>query len=480
MSSVPTSSIFRPNFRSKYALHLDDSSERMRKKRKRDGGVAPRAQFANQASTSNAPAPNGATQASNATGAGPGLSSGLLQNVNGSEKTGQKAQAEFISKTLSSAAATGGNTSHEQVPQPSNPAETAQQEDTDMNDQPSSEDEVEGETPKETAYLKRLKAIYAKQPDKKAILEVLEGLSREAKEDRRRKKHGKRGPDSDLPWEQDDEYVCTDGPRRREKQRVALSGYIRIILGQYLKLKDKKSPLPYGPPPEVAAPTAASYYVKWDESEKSEFNATAARIVALQVFKDYPDLCGLDELHDMATCHIKYLRARYRRQTIPSYIAKEQQRLLSSSAGTRKRTLYAHRLKIINAVPALARHGRLIEALGLEGTSSDEEDRARKGVYIIKRRKQLSPGVNHLKDQLDQAYSIRFKGPGSKGNQLRKRIDTGLVSNRRLMITGLPVSCMHPAWLATLTDIQKAMYEFRDILYDYSFPEELLESPERL
>lgn len=155
-------------------------------------------------------------------------------------------------------------------------------------------------------------------------------------------------------------------------------------------------------------------------------------------------------------------------------------------------------MKIINAVPALQKHGRLIEALGVEGTSSDEEDPTRKGTFLIKRRKQLSPKVNHLKryarlsysfyklkvytyfpySQLDQAFAIRFKGPGSRGNQVPRRVDTGLLSKRKFNIHGLPASCMDPGWLMTLTDVQKEIFSFRDIEYNFSFPKELLKSPE--
>ncbi|KAG8717504.1 hypothetical protein FRC09_014168 [Ceratobasidium sp. 395] len=397
-------------------------------------------------------------------------------------QAGSSAQAESPARAGSPAQArssTRAGPSARPAPAPAPPGADGAP-DAKMADQSDSDDELEGETPGETAYLKRLKDIYSKQSDKvtqQALLAVLEELSREAEADKRGKKRGKRGADSEIPWNQDDDYYCTDGPRRREKQRVALSGYIRLILSQLLKLKDNKTPLPRGPPPEVAAPTAAAFYIKWDESEKSEFNAIAARIVALQVFNDYPSICEVDQIHEMATCHIKYLRARYRRQTIPEYIAKETRRLLSSSAGTRKRTLYGHRLRIINAIPALARHGRLIETLGLEGTSSDEEDLTRgRGIYVVKRPIQLSQQVTDLKRQLDLAHYNRFKGPGSKGNQVRRRIDVpGVESRRKLRIPGLPISCMDPGWLATLTDVQKSLYEFRDLQYDFSFPQELLD-----
>ncbi|KAG9079413.1 hypothetical protein FS749_008543 [Ceratobasidium sp. UAMH 11750] len=133
---------------------------------------------------------------------------------------------------------------------------------------------------------------------------------------------------------------------------------------------------------------------------------------------------------------------------------------------------------MINAVPALAKHGRLIETLGIEGTSSDEEGPT--GIYVIKRQKQLSAQVTQLKRKLDLAYSIHFKGPGSKGNQLRKRVDNGLTSGRRLRVPGLPLSCMDPGWLSTLGEVEKGMHAFRDLQNDFTFPDEVLKSPDEM
>jgi hypothetical protein len=42
-------------------------------------------------------------------------------------------------------------------------------------------------------------------------------------------------------------------------------------------------------------------------------------------------------------------------------------------------------------------HARLIETLGIDGTSSDEEAPDRKGVFLIKRRRQIDESVHHLK-----------------------------------------------------------------------------------
>ncbi|KAG9090532.1 hypothetical protein FS749_000475 [Ceratobasidium sp. UAMH 11750] len=281
--------------RSKYAQHLQSlvnqqnnpnsgppSNRRASKKRKLDRTAVPPKETDN-----NAPMSQAANTSNHATTTTPGPSSGLSGNINGSEITGRKARDEFVSRTLDLAAGGVEGTSNSDAPQaPVFAPEGSDDEDEEMVERSDSDDEARGETPTEVAYLSGLKKLYSKQPDKamqKAILTLLEQLSCEAEQECRPGKQKKRGANPNTPWDQNDRYVCTDSPQRREEQRVALSGYIRLVLGELLKLKDNKCPLPHGPPPEVAAPTAAAFYVKWSESEKSEFNAIAARIVARQV-----------------------------------------------------------------------------------------------------------------------------------------------------------------------------------------------------
>ncbi|QRV74464.1 hypothetical protein RhiJN_02478 [Ceratobasidium sp. AG-Ba] len=436
----------------------------------------------------------------------PGPASGPSHNLNGSEGLGRKARENFVNQTLHEATyPTNTGPEHAQPAPPESTDEPFEEKSTSEDDtqaQSDSEDvpmneglsddesEVNDETNKRhAALLKRLKELYKRQPTKEmkeAVFSLLEeltgnGAASQGPGGSKRKNHN-RDPKSE--WVQDNDFVVTDGPQRRDEDRVLLSACIRLIIDELLNVNDTNR-LPPGPPPEVAAPTAAAFYLKWDESQKSEFNATAARIVAKRVVDDYSELvkCAegvedIDDVFDLVTEHIKYLRTCFRRQNVPKVTAKEPQRHRSTNATSRKHTLYKHRLKIIDAVPALARHGRLIEQLGIEGTSSDEET-ARKGTYHVKRKKQLSSKVQHLKKQLDQAYAIRYKGPGSKGSQLRRRIDTGLVSTRQFKVTGLPLSCMDPAWLAKLTDVQKELFRFNEkLVYDFSFPVELLETPE--
>ncbi|KAG8783877.1 hypothetical protein FRC12_019260 [Ceratobasidium sp. 428] len=425
---------------SRYGQHLKDLADKkigVEKKSKKAlaldkdkiaAGRVPKKAAAASEPTTTAPGEAGATTAlalATSTAAqpskasAPGLSLGLSQNTNGSEQAGHKAWKE-----LRRPAQTPTRRLSRQVLRARNPLIPSQSDQSDDKD----EDDIEGKTPGETAYLKQLRQIYDQHPGKetqkqKALLAALEKLLQESDSKRGQGKHGKRGQRGtglDSPWKQDEEYCCTNSPQCCAEQRVALSPV--FIDGSYIgpgvgSLDPwQKNPLPHGPPPKIAAPTVANFYIKWNKSEISEFNAIAARIVALPVVADYPNLCEINEMHNMVTTHIKYLRARYRHQTILEYITKESQWLCAASAGTRKPTLYQHRLCIINAIPALRRHGRLIETLGLEGTSSDPEDATRPGVYLIKRRRQLSRQVNLLKDQLDKAFLIYFKGPGSKGN----------------------------------------------------------------
>ncbi|KAG8681053.1 hypothetical protein FRC11_001632 [Ceratobasidium sp. 423] len=247
-----------------------------------------------------------------------------------------------------------------------------------------------------------------------------------------------------IPWTQEGSYECSTGVKHRDKELVALAGYIWIILLEFMDRKSPKDPLPGPPPAHVSAPTNTAFYIDWKQNVRSLFNATAARIVA---------------------------------ETIKLGRQKKQ-----SDTGNAMQILgntYEHRLQVIGSTDVLSKHRRLIETLGIEGTSSDEEDSSCKGVYIIKRHKELSAKVNHLKEQLDLAYEILFKGPGLKGNQTRKHMDVGLQSSRKLKITGLPVTCMDHGWLIKLTDVQRKMFQFdENFVYNFSFPKELLESPE--
>ncbi|KAG8762963.1 hypothetical protein FRC11_006742 [Ceratobasidium sp. 423] len=271
--------------------------------------------------------------------------------------------------------------------------------------------------------------------------------------------------DPSIPWEQDKPFEIPNHVTHREVERNALLGYIRFLVYAFLGREGPSDPLPPAPPDdEVQAPTPKGLWFRWHEPEHSLFNQTACRIVAEAVLADLPgirNVMTLEDIQEMVTAHLVYLKACWNRQNDPNSESKEVKRLCRCAADTRKRTLYGQRVAVLDRLPGLTDHTRLIAALGIEGTSSDEEDPNAKGVYIIHRRVPLSEQVNHLKRQLDQAYAIHFKGPGSRGNPAR----------------GLPDTCLDPGELITLGPLQRQMLELRRLDYNFSFPAELLEAP---
>ncbi|KAG8735612.1 hypothetical protein FRC10_010356 [Ceratobasidium sp. 414] len=113
-----------------------------------------------------------------------------------------------------------------------------------------------------------------------------------------------------VHWQQDDIYEHPAGRRVRNPTCLLLlapKGYIRQAILALLGRQTCKELLPDGPADNIAAPSEAMFYVKWTESEKSQFNKVAANIVVTKVAKDWPALCSEDNhnsLHAMATQHI--------------------------------------------------------------------------------------------------------------------------------------------------------------------------------
>ncbi|KAG8711326.1 hypothetical protein FRC09_020660 [Ceratobasidium sp. 395] len=273
-------------------------------------------------------------------------------------------------------------------------------------------------------------------------------------------------------WKQEAAYDRPAGRRAQDPTRLLILA-ILALLGR----KNRKELLPDGPPDNIAAPSEAMFYVKWTESEKSEFNRIAAGIVANKVMKDWPALCpeeDRDTIQDMVIQHIRYLIKLFKRQRLPSNDPKELTRRLNCSADTRKRTLFEQRLKVVSSIDELKIHRQLIVELGIDGTSSDEEDAQNPGKYLVKRRKELSNQVRELKQKIDLVYKQHYKAAGSRGSQVRNRVPSGKVSTRQFRVKNLPKSVMSKKWLSTLTEAQIALWEFNDYEYDFSFPDELL------
>ncbi|KAG8729751.1 hypothetical protein FRC10_003477 [Ceratobasidium sp. 414] len=205
----------------------------------------------------------------------------------------------------------------------------------------------------------------------------------------------------------------------------------------------------------------------------------AAKVAAQQVQKDAASerltASEIEELPGMVSEHLRHLCRTYKNSVRPNAEELQQAELKRASASSRRSTLYESRLKIIDHFPSsLGKHRRLILGLGLDGTSSDEEDPDRPNAYWIKRRPELSSKVQVIKSKLDLAYSLWCKGPGTKGSQMHARYPSDKVSTREVEFVDLPITCFSRTWLLSLTEEEKEFYQFGAHQYDYSFPDGLL------
>ncbi|KAG9120426.1 hypothetical protein FRC07_004086 [Ceratobasidium sp. 392] len=205
----------------------------------------------------------------------------------------------------------------------------------------------------------------------------------------------------------------------------------------------------------------------------------AANVIAEQLRRNWEaealTKSELDELPRMVSDHIRYLCRTWKNAHCEDAEDYKKAQLLSAAAASRRATLYESRLKVIDRFPStLNMHRNLIIRLGLSGTSSNEEDPAGNRVFYIKRQPEHSSRVTILKSQLDLAYNLYCKGPGSKGSQMHTRVPSDKVSKRSLWVQGLPVTCLSHAWFATLSKPEKEYYQFVGHAYDYAFPAALL------
>ncbi|CAE6525206.1 unnamed protein product [Rhizoctonia solani] len=281
------------------------------------------------------------------------------------------------------------------------------------------------------------------------------------------------------PWNKDSQTTLdtrSTDPQRREKERLALQGYIRLLLMKALGRSHRTSRLPPGPPPEVIEPTFKEFYIMWDQLVGHEFNQAACATITQQLIIDWPALFNMhdwDELFRMVQAHVKYLIKAYKRQEMGRESDAEHVRLLQAAATRREHTTFQQRMSVVKEVAELNDHKRLLVDLGIDGTSSDEEDSERPGYYNVKKIKQLSSQVQELKELLDNTYESLHKGPVVRGSRTRKRIRGKLVSQRKFRIQGLPVNCLNRKWYKKLTKTQKSYFKFAPYEYDFKFPEEL-------
>ncbi|KAG8695488.1 hypothetical protein FRC08_007744 [Ceratobasidium sp. 394] len=286
-------------------------------------------------------------------------------------------------------------------------------------------------------------------------------------------------PRKETNWDQSVPCSIPAGRQPRLARRTLILGIVRKAVAELIGHVDKKKPLPPSPPTNVLFPTLQSFYIRWEETEKSLFNRLAIGIAVDYIRGNWADENFTeDEIVDltpMVAEHIRYLCRTVKQANQPDAKQRKKANLKRASASSRRKTIYESRLKVIDHFPnALGRHRNLIVQLGIDGTSSDEEDPGRKNVYLVRRREELSSKVQILKSQLDLAYALFFKGTGTQGSQLHTRELSEKISSRRYTAQGLPTSCLSRRWFKSLTVPEREFYGFSDYEYDFSFPRDLL------
>ncbi|KEP46255.1 putative transmembrane protein, partial [Rhizoctonia solani 123E] len=220
-----------------------------------------------------------------------------------------------------------------------------------------------------------------------------------------------------LPtWDQTVEDTRVVEVQKREVARKVVQGYIRITISNLLGRSSIKDRLPPGPPDNIMEPTLQEFYFNWLESVDGEFNSLACELIVQKLLEDWPALFTTEnrkDLRKMVRSHVKYLIKTYARQQAGREDPAECARLLSASANRRRHTTFRQRLAVVEQVPDLQKHKTLLCELGVDGTSSDEEDPDHPGLYQVKRITALGAEVREIKRKLDESYDVLESNQGS-------------------------------------------------------------------
>ncbi|CUA75337.1 hypothetical protein RSOLAG22IIIB_05838 [Rhizoctonia solani] len=232
-------------------------------------------------------------------------------------------------------------------------------------------------------------------------------------------------PPKPINWDQTIQYDEPAGRQCRARRRILLMALIRETIFKLLSRRSVHDPLPPPPPPGLRVPTPLEFAIRWHEYYKSIFNQLAANIVVQKISIEQPGMLTPEELNDlpsMVSSHIKYLCRCYKDQNRDNAEDFNALRLRCCAIGTRKRQLFATRLQVLDRFPEhLGKHRHLIVHLGVDGTSSDEEDPKGSGTYKIKKKPQLSSKVTLLKSS-STPLPVRGAFTDASGNtSTRKR-----------------------------------------------------------
>ncbi|PIL34331.1 hypothetical protein GSI_03106 [Ganoderma sinense ZZ0214-1] len=318
------------------------------------------------------------------------------------------------------------------------------------------------------------------------VLQARDGRAHNRGDNIRGSGHGPTG-NADIPEEDgdaDDESdiaeVCNVKKKRltrhRNSKQVQLTNDVTKHALSLLRRDNKKAPFPADTvasavavggfrPEEAECCSAESFCLDFANTPASNWNTSATKVFVRDFLSVGQYECrNSAAIEKMFIRHFRTLKKHYLKQV-------EDQRAAANSRTVdrtpinkaharyqRKYNMFQRRLRAALRYQETRRHVRLLQAVGPDGMSSDEEDDSSvvvKKYGVLKKawRSDVLVKLLRILDALHRRH--RKEGQGSRQGQLpRTRYLTDKGDDTRRPCAGLPRSAYNVTWLATLTPIQ--------------------------
>ncbi|KAF9647791.1 hypothetical protein BDM02DRAFT_2510324 [Thelephora ganbajun] len=220
--------------------------------------------------------------------------------------------------------------------------------------------------------------------------------------------------------------------------------------------------------------TSAAFKLNLRGTPLDDWNVSASRVFTnhfLATHSDsYYDTWENREtvLHRSQT-YIKTLIKLYRQKFIGSDVA--HQNKLAQRQRARKTALYHRRRDLTFAYRQMEPQRRMLEDLGVDGMSSDEEVKTRDGIqYLILVPKWRAPVLTPWLRVFDSLY-LRHRNQDEHGDQRgclpRRRGASTKESSSRKFVPGLPINAYRADWLEQQLDIANIVHPTAPQLYTH-------------
>ncbi|KAI0648927.1 hypothetical protein C8Q79DRAFT_904310 [Trametes meyenii] len=212
----------------------------------------------------------------------------------------------------------------------------------------------------------------------------------------------------------------------------------------------------------------------------SEWNQSATR-----VFVDDFIRCGYAcqdhaKITTMFQRHFRTIQRHYQRLSngsMPADVGPSDDDKVHSKY-QRRYTLFQRRYKTCLWYTATQRHIRILQRLGVDGMSSDEEDTASPfPCYHVSHKPWRAHAVTRFLRVLDALYRRRRsrQGQGSRrGAQPRLRFQSSNVSSQATAVHGLPRNAYDSNWLTARTAVEIEDLNIDETQYDFSHHADVL------